>query len=83
MYSHGTHPRKVPTVGQKNGEFFQGFHSRVHNRNKNAEADELAKAAARNTPLPGDVFLQIISDASIKTVEPKPRVINIIQGEDW
>jgi hypothetical protein len=29
------------------------------------------------------VFLQIISNASIKTVESKPRVINIIQGEDW
>jgi hypothetical protein len=25
-------------------------------RNKNAKADELAKAAARNTPLPADVF---------------------------
>jgi hypothetical protein len=24
-----------------------------------------------------------MSDASTKTVEPKPRVINVIQGEDW
>jgi hypothetical protein len=52
-------------------------------RNKNIEADELAKAAARNTPLPADVFLQIISDASIKTIDSKPRVINIIQGKYW
>jgi hypothetical protein len=41
------------------------------------------KAATHNTPLPTDVFLQVISDVSIKTVEPKPRVINLIQGEDW
>jgi hypothetical protein len=25
----------------------------------------------------------MISDASMKTVEPEPRVINLIQGEDW
>jgi hypothetical protein len=30
-----------------------------------------------------DVFLQVMSDASTKTVEPEPRVINVIQGEDW
>jgi hypothetical protein len=24
-----------------------------------------------------------IIEASIKIIEPKPRVINIIQGEDW
>jgi hypothetical protein len=28
-------------------------------------------------------FLQIISDASIKTIELERRVINIIQGKDW
>jgi hypothetical protein len=63
--------------------FFQGFHRRVYRQNKNAEADELAKAATRNTPLPADVFRQIISVASIKIIEPEPRVINIIQGEEW
>jgi hypothetical protein len=52
-------------------------------RNKNTEADELAKVVARNTPLLADVFLQIISDTSIKTIELEPRVINIIQGKDW
>jgi hypothetical protein len=41
------------------------------------------KAAARNNPLPTDVFSQTIIDASIKTIEPEPGVINIIQGEDW
>jgi hypothetical protein len=41
------------------------------------------KAAARNTPLAADVFLQVILDASIKIVEPEPRIINLILGEDW
>jgi ribonuclease HI len=62
---------------------FKGFTIEYIDRNKNVEADELAKAIARNTPLPADVFLQIISDAMIKIVEPKPRVINIMQGADW
>jgi hypothetical protein len=29
------------------------------------------------------VFFQVILDASIKIVEAEPRVINMIQGEDW
>jgi hypothetical protein len=33
--------------------------------------------------LPVDVFFQVIEDASIKTVEPEPRLINAIEGEDW
>jgi ribonuclease HI len=63
--------------------FFKGFSVEYIDRNKNTEADKLAKAAAHNTPLLADVFLQIISDASIKTIEPEPKVINIIQGKDW
>jgi hypothetical protein len=30
-----------------------------------------------------DVFFQVIEDASIKTVLLEPRLINIIEGEDW
>jgi hypothetical protein len=63
--------------------FFKGFTVEYIDRNKKSEADELAKAAAGNNPLPADVFLQTILDASIKIIEPEPRVINIIQGEDW
>jgi hypothetical protein len=29
------------------------------------------------------VFFQVVLDASIKTVETEPRVINLIEGEDW
>jgi ribonuclease HI len=63
--------------------FFKGFTVEYIDRNKNSKANELVKAAAHNNPLPADVFLQTITDTSIKTIEPKPRVMNIIQGEDW
>jgi hypothetical protein len=49
--------------------FFKGFAVEYIDRNKNSEANELMKAAAHNTPLPTDVFLQTISDALIKTIE--------------
>jgi hypothetical protein len=62
---------------------FRGFTIKYIDRNKIFEVDKLTKAAARNNPLPADVFLQTITDASIKTIEPEPRVINIIQGKDW
>jgi hypothetical protein len=62
---------------------FKGFTVEYIDRNKNVKEDEHAKVTSRNTPLPVDVFLQIILNASIKTIELEPRVINIIQGEDW
>jgi hypothetical protein len=33
--------------------------------------------------LPPDVFLQVIEEPFVKTVKLEPRMINIIQGEDW
>jgi ribonuclease HI len=57
---------------------FKGFTVEYIERSKNTEADELVKATTRNTPLPADIFLQVISDASIKTVEPEPKMINLI-----
>jgi hypothetical protein len=41
------------------------------------------KATTRNTPMLVDVFFQVLEDASVKTVPPEPRVISIIEGEDW
>jgi hypothetical protein len=43
----------------------------------------LAKVAAKKAVILPDVFFQVIEDLSVKTVEPKPRMINIIQGEEW
>jgi ribonuclease HI len=63
--------------------YFKGFTVEYIERNKNIEANDLAKAPARNTPMPADVFFQVIEDASVKTVMPEPRFINIIEGEDW
>jgi hypothetical protein len=63
--------------------YFKGFTVEYIERSKNSEADELAKVAARNTPLPIDVFFQVVPDALIKTVETESKVINLIEGEDW
>jgi hypothetical protein len=59
--------------------YFKGFIVEYIEQNKNSEADDLAKAAARNTPMPPDVFYQVLEDASVKTPLPEPRLINIIE----
>jgi hypothetical protein len=63
--------------------YFKGFIVEYIELNKNSEANELAKAAARNTSMPADIFFQVLEDASIKTIPSETRVINIIEGEDW
>jgi ribonuclease HI len=74
---------KYLSLVRRMDNIFKGFTVEYIDRSKNSEADELTKAAARNTPLPTDVFLETISDASIKTIESEPIVMNIIQGKDW
>jgi ribonuclease HI len=63
--------------------YFKGFTVEYIERTKDAEADELVKAMACNTPSSANIFSQVISDAPIKTVEVEPRVIHLIEGEDW
>jgi hypothetical protein len=63
--------------------YFKGFIVEYIDRSRNTEADELAKAAAHKMPLSVDLFFQVIEDASVKTFELKPRLINVIEGEDW
>jgi hypothetical protein len=63
--------------------FFKGFTVQYIERTNNSEADELAKAAAKKTMIPPDVLYQVIKDPSMKTVELEPRMINVVQGEDW
>jgi predicted metal-binding transcription factor (methanogenesis marker protein 9) len=58
--------------------YFKGFTVEYIERTKNIKADKLAMVAAHNTSLPNDVFIQVISNASIKIVEVEPRVINLI-----
>jgi hypothetical protein len=69
VHCQGTHPRKIYALVRRTKSYFKGFTVEYIEQAKNAEADELVKVAGRNTPLPADVFLQVISDASIKTVE--------------
>jgi hypothetical protein len=63
--------------------FFKRLTVQYIERAKNAKAGKLAKAAAKNMVLPPDVFFQVVEDPSVKTNEPKPRMINVMQGEDW
>jgi hypothetical protein len=63
--------------------FFKGFIVQYIERTKNSEADELAKVAAKKMVIPPDVIYQVIEDPSMKIVEPEPRMINVVQGEDW
>jgi hypothetical protein len=63
--------------------FLKGFTVKHIERAKNREVDELAKAVARKMVLPPDAFFQTIKDPSIKIVELEPRMVNIVQGEDW
>jgi ribonuclease HI len=57
---------------------FNGFTVQHIERTKNSEVDELAKAATKKTVIPPDVFYQFIEDPSVKTVEPEPRMINVV-----
>jgi hypothetical protein len=63
--------------------YLKGFIVEYIERTKNGKADESAKAAVRNTLLPADIFFQVISDVSIKIVDAEPKVINLIESEDW
>jgi hypothetical protein len=58
--------------------YFRGFTVDYAERTKNIKADELAKAPARKTTLPPDVFFQTIEDPSVKEIKPEPRTVNII-----
>jgi hypothetical protein len=68
---------------RKMENYFKGFTVEYIERNKNGEADEQAKAAARNTLMPTEVFFQELEDVSVKTVPLEPRAINVIEGDDW
>jgi hypothetical protein len=82
MHSKGANIREIPSSSPKDGELLQGIHSGIQCI-KNSKADDLVKLAACNTPMTANVFFQVLENASVKTVLLEPRVINIIEGEDW
>jgi hypothetical protein len=82
MARDSTLERYLATV-KRMENYFKGFTVEYIERAKNTEVDELAKAATRKATLHPDVFFQTIKDPSMKIVEPEPRMVNIIEGEDW
>jgi hypothetical protein len=66
--------REIPSCHLKDGELFQRIHSPTYRQN--------IEHKSRRTILPPDVFFEVIEDPSVKIVEPEPRMVNIIQGED-
>jgi ribonuclease HI len=48
---------------------FKGFTLQHVNRNKNEEADALAKAAAKGEALPSDVFYHIIGTPDVRNTK--------------
>jgi hypothetical protein len=81
MARDATLERYLVAIGRMEN-YFKGFTVKYIERTKNTDVDELAKAAAKKAVLPPDVFFQVIEDPSIIIVEPEPRIVNIIQGED-
>jgi hypothetical protein len=75
--------REILSHRQRMKNYFKRFTVEYIGRDKNIEADELAKADARKAVLQPDVFFQTIEDPSVKAVELEPRMVNIIKGEDW
>jgi ribonuclease HI len=70
---------------------FKGFTLQHVERNKNDEADTLAKVVAKGEALPSDVFYHVIGTPAVRN--PKGlqitqdtdghRIVNLIMAEDW
>jgi ribonuclease HI len=70
---------------------FKGFTLHHVERNKNEEADALAKAVAKGEALPSDVFYHVIGTLAVYNPEGLQitqdakghRIVNVIMAEDW
>ena len=62
---------------------FEGFTLKHIPRSENAEADELAKAAANNLPLPPNTFYQILKSPATAETSKALKPILHLQNEDW
>ena len=62
---------------------FEGFTLKHIPRSENAEADELAKAAANNLPLPPNTFYQILKSLATAETSKANKPILHLQNEDW
>jgi hypothetical protein len=82
VYCQRQYIGKISRPCKENGNYFREFSIEHKDKNKNVEADELVKAAARNFALLPNVVFQTIEDSSVKTIKLEPRMLNMIQGED-
>jgi hypothetical protein len=62
---------------------FQGFTLKHIPRSENAEADELAKAAANNLPMPEGTFYQILTSLATETTTKAFQTVLLTECEDW
>jgi ribonuclease HI len=70
---------------------FKGFTLQHVDRNKNEEADALAKAATKVEALPSDVFYHVIGTPAVRNPEGLQitqdveghQIVNLIMAEDW
>jgi ribonuclease HI len=70
---------------------FKGFTLQHVDRNKNEEADTLAKATTKGEALPSDVFYHVIGTIAVRNPEGLQitqdaeghRIVNLIMAEDW
>jgi hypothetical protein len=70
---------------------FKGFTLQHVERNKNEEANALAKATAKGEALPSDVFYHVIGTPAVRNPEGLQitqdadghRIVNLIMAKDW
>ena len=55
----------------------------IHFAHKSKQVDILTKAAAKNDPLPPDMFLETLKSGSVNCTEELAKFVNAISSEDW
>jgi hypothetical protein len=62
---------------------FEGFTVKKIQRVENEETDALAKAASQGTPLPPEVFFEVLRAPSVELQERVVLSISPVSSEDW
>jgi hypothetical protein len=81
MHNKGQNSREILSFRLKDRKFLQKIYIGTYRKSKE-QATELAKATVRKAVLLPDIVFHVIEDPSVKTVEPEPRMIIVVQGED-
>jgi len=62
---------------------FQGFTLKYIPRAENSKADELAKAAANNLPMPEGTFFQELKEPATAATSKAFKEVLVTETEDW